>query len=372
MTFHPKSSVTDGLDNLASRLEPIISERFPLDLEGLPWTVVLAELDRNLGRTPSEYRTTDLQAQLNMLTRRLGEFGYPYDDRQRTVSTLGQELRIMRNAWAHGEVLTTLDAWRTHDYCVRLLEYFGDSEGVQEASRLRDDAFRAYVAETSVQPQPVNSSLADEDAPVDAVVADDIAAEDDEVEPDREVFESDDEQCMGNRLLDARREEWEPWESVAVGEPEDLDHMRRVGVREKVRAVVQEIVAAEGPVHLDRVVLLTGRAFRLRRVGKRRRRSIENQAKKNCGLHFDNDEFLWPQDVDPKTWSEFRPNSSKADRPFQQISPVEVANAIRFLRRRHPEYDQDELRRATLRTFGRVRMTAGIRAQLAAAERRSR
>ncbi|HEX2290623.1 MAG TPA: Swt1 family HEPN domain-containing protein, partial [Pseudonocardiaceae bacterium] len=81
------------------------------------------------GKPPKHHSATDLQAQLKMLTRRLGSMGFPFDVNKQTAGTLGRELTIVRNARAHGDPLTRLDAWRAHDFCVRLLEYFGDAEG---------------------------------------------------------------------------------------------------------------------------------------------------------------------------------------------------------------------------------------------------
>src|SRR5262249_40569237 len=44
-------------------------------------------------------------------------------------------------------------------------------------------------------------------------------------------------------------------------------------------------------------------------------------------LVVDDDAFIWPSDIDPDTWDEFRPNDSTVKRPFTDISPVEIANA---------------------------------------------
>lgn len=47
MTFYAKLSATEGLDHLAARLDPIIAVKFPADLGGHPWTVVLSQLDQD-------------------------------------------------------------------------------------------------------------------------------------------------------------------------------------------------------------------------------------------------------------------------------------------------------------------------------------
>jgi len=84
---------------------------------------------------------------LKAITERLGNLGFQFDDHTRLVGALGSELRIFRNRWAHHDELTTLDAWPTHDFAVRLLERFGDAAGASRASELLEDAFKALAAE---------------------------------------------------------------------------------------------------------------------------------------------------------------------------------------------------------------------------------
>lgn len=97
----------------------------------------------------------------------------------------------------------------------------------------------------------------------------------------------------------------------------------------------------------------------------------ESRAKKiayqirQAGLIIDADKFVWPEEIDAATWAEFRPNVSTADRPFLHISPVEIANAARFLRSKRSDITDDELDVAVLQTFGRKRRTRQIGAHLA-------
>src|SRR3712207_606928 len=103
MGFDVRRAVDAGLHHLASRLDPIIAARLGPRLGGLPWPTVLVELDRMRGKPPKTYAATDLQAQLKVLTERLGELGFPFDNHTRIVTTLGNELRIVRNRWAHND-----------------------------------------------------------------------------------------------------------------------------------------------------------------------------------------------------------------------------------------------------------------------------
>lgn len=359
MTFDARHSVDQGLNHLASRLEPIISARLAPDLGGLPWTAILTELDKAHGKPPKVYAATDLQAQLKIITERLGNLAFPFDDNTRLVSTLGGELRIVRNRWAHNDELDTLDAWRTHDFVVRLLDHFGDVDGVGNARALREEAFDALAAEKGVavhatvrEPEPEPVAVAAPSAPVEVVV------------PDPSVLVRT--HTAGTPTIGSARGMFEPWTVVLVGDVSVLDDLPKKVAKEKVRAVATEIVDFEGPIHMDRLAQLTAASFGVRRLWPAREKKLTYQIRR-ANLVVDEDKFVWPSDLDPAEWSEFRPNDSSADRPFTEISPVEIANAARFIRAKQPGIGDSDLDVAVLQTFGRKRRTKQIVAHLARA-----
>lgn len=369
MTFDAKLSVTEGLDHLAGRLDPIIAAKFLPDLGGHPWTVVLSQIDQLAGRPPKFYSTSDLQAQLKMLTRRLGNFGYPFDDTKQTIGALGRELTIVRNARAHGDSFTRLDAWRAHDFCVRLLEYFGDAEGLLRANELRQEALVAYVDEQGIAPVPVSVSgiSASEVAPEPESenATPDAELEPEVVAPDPEMYIR--EPSTGPNVVGNSRVAFEPWDPVLVGDVSVLDDLPKLAAKLRVRAVAVEIVESEGPIHLDRLAQLIAASFGVQKLHTNRAKKLVYQAKA-AGLVVDTAKFVWPEGVDPKAWTEFRPNSSNVDRPFLFVSPVEISNAMRFLKRRSPDINEADLDAATLRTFGRKRRTTHFTAHLARAK----
>ncbi|AOW92545.1 hypothetical protein BFN03_07050 [Rhodococcus sp. WMMA185] len=366
MTFDPKLSVTEGLDHLAERLDPIITAKFEADVGSHPWTVILDQLDQIAGRPRKVYSTTDLQSQLKILTRRLGNLGFPFDDNRQTVGTLGRELTIVRNSRAHGDPFTCLDAWRAHDYAVRLLEHFGDATGLVKANELRQCALIAYVEEQGIAPVPVPVSSApqkesEEEEPAPAAVKSDADDEPEVVTPDPEVYSrepSDQVSVVGDSRL-----EFEPWELVPIGDITVLDDLPKVAAKQKVRAVAVEIVEAEGPICMDRLAQLIAASFGLQKLHANRAAKIIRQVKA-AGFVIDEAKFVWPADVDPEVWAEFRPNTSQVDRPFLHVSPVEIANAMRFLQRRTPGISEADLDSETLRTFGRKRRTKQCAAHL--------
>lgn len=358
MTFDPRYSVDQGLHHLAGRLDPIIEGKLKPSLNGLPWPTVLTELDRMRGRPSKSYTSTDLQSQLKVVTERLGTLGFPFDDHTRLVSTLGNELRIVRNRWAHHDELTTLDAWRAHDFAVRLLEHFGDAQGVASASKLREEAFNALAEEKGIAthvahapPEPVVAAKPALQEPVSAEL----------VSPDPIVMTRAD--TTGTPTIGRGRFEFEPWAVVLVGDVSVLDDLPKKVAKQKVRAVASEIAEVEGPIHIDRLAQLTAASFGVRRLWPAREKKLTYQIRQT-GLMIDNDKFVWPSDLDPTTWTEFRPSDSTVARPFTHISPVEIANAMRVLTASTHGISDAELDAAALQTFGRRRKTKQLAAQL--------
>lgn len=165
-TLPAQQSISDLLSSLSQHLDPLIAARLTGGTDNTDWTTILAELDRAKGRSRHNYSRTDLQSQLRMLTERLGGLGFPFDDSLRQVSTVANELRIMRNRWAHNDPLSDLDALRTADHVARLLTLLGDADGAAEAKTRRTELLTAYAAVhgiaapasiPAVTPEPVST-----------------------------------------------------------------------------------------------------------------------------------------------------------------------------------------------------------------------
>lgn len=369
MTFKPNLSVKEALDHLAERLDPIIQGRLAVGLDGKPWTVVLDLVDDKKGFSrPGRYSTDDLQAQLRILTERLGNLGFPFDDKQRSVSTLGNELRIVRNQMAHMHKFSIEEAFRANDFSVRLLEQFGDDEGLLEAVRIRHDALAALAAAAGISEQAAVSKVTVTTSEASGsksegtanVPAETANCHVEVVTPDPVVLTRAPSAIGNERLL------FEPWVVVQVGGIDVLDDLPKKAAKEKVRAAAVEIATYEGPVHIERLVQLTGQSFGLQRVRTSRERKIEYQIRQT-DLFVDEDDFVWPQEIDPAKWREFRPNDSTVSRSFQHISPVEIANAARLIRGQRQGIGYEDLATLVLQTFGRQRRTKQITGHLALA-----
>jgi hypothetical protein len=343
----PRESATRGLEHLATRLEPIIASTLAPYLQGLYWTVLLQEIDHLKGKTPHTYSPTDVQAQLRVLTERLGNIGYPFDDHTRTVSTVAGELRIVRNRLFHMDEITLLDAWRALDFVVRLLARLGDAEGSSTAEDMRDGILRFTLP----------GSEADADGETD----DESEIDDETVDPDPEVFRRDGA-GKPETTLPNERLQFEPWKVVPAGDVSVLNNLKRRENAELVRSVIEEIVDHEGPVHFLRLACLTVRAFGLGRVETKRINQIKHQVKGASVIELDG--WIWPADLDPTGWEEFRPNSSSAHRRFGGIASQEIRNAAAFLKAAYPEDSRETHLRRILQTFGKKRMTKAVREHL--------
>lgn len=363
MPFKPFMSVTETLNHLSTRLDPIIADWLAPQLKGIPWTRVLEILDEKKGTTHSiRYSSRDLQAQLKMLTSRLGDLEYPFDNRHRLVSTTASKLRILRNRNAHNEDLTVYDAFRASDSAVELLRYFGDDEGLVEAKRLRHEALIALAQHAGVSEAQAEQSAALAPPPEDNDPTSDEEDDLEEVVPDAEVMEKD-ASSADDQILGLKRLEYEPWDVVAVGDKDVLRDLRNKSSQQQVRTVTAEIVSHEGPIHVDRLTRLTARSFNVRRLTKKREQSITRQIRR-AGFYIDEDSFVWPREIDANSWSEFRPNDNSARRYFAYISPIEIVNAARFIKAKHPEISADDLEGAVLRTFGKKRRTKMVQEHL--------
>lgn len=375
MTLDARRSIDEGFVHLAARLDPIIAARLAATLGGLPWTAILEQLDVAKGKAPGRYLTSDPQAQLRILTERLGGLGFPLDDKARTVSTWGNELRILRNQLAHHDDLETLDAVRMHDFAHRLLSRLGDHEGAQVSADARDEALGVYAsarglgvpAAASTSVIPAQPGLA---APLfhGTEVPDAEPSEESErvsepvVVPDVSVLK----RTAGPEtpVVGAERSVFEPWTVVVVGDVTVLDDLPKKAAKQRVRAVASEIVDFEGPIHIDRLTSLVAASFGVQRLAAKRKQQLIRHVRAT-GLRVSPRSFVWPESLDYSTWTEFRPNDSTVDRPFTEISPIEVANAMVFIAASKPGLDNDALDRETLRTFGKSRKTQSVVKHLA-------
>ena len=354
------------------------------------WTAILWYLDdqRNRNVELSRYNPRDIQVQLRMLTEPVGtsERKHPFEpDSSRTVSTYAQDLRIFRNKKMHYMEMDRNDAVRIYDSAARLFEALGAPEqkawcesqlnrvhadlfGAGEAAQVRREldeevrqatsAARSSKTEVSAprgaftrptRPAPV-SRPAQPAAPASA--SQPAPASDSSVPP----------LCLA---VGEGRYPFEPWEPISLGDRDIFDSLRSKRSKDQMSAALEEIVSAEGPVQADRLATLAAQCFGVNRLAKKNRDWIIRLADRMQELHVDEHKFVWHVEEPREEYGEFRPSVDGAVREFDQISPVEIANAWRFYEQNPELMDEgQDVESAVLATFGRKRRTAKVKAQL--------
>lgn len=157
-------------------------------------------------------------------------------------------------------------------------------------------------------------------------------------------------------LLGDERLPFEAWQVTVIGDQSVLDALPKKWAKERVRAVIAEIVEAEGPILDNRLATLVLKSFGMEKSYPARKKKIIYQASVS-GACLDESKFLWPAEMDPEPWMEFRPGDGTADRPFLEISPREIGNAAVAVVELRGRLPRAELDAEVLSTFGRKRRT---------------
>lgn len=156
------------------------------------------------------------------------------------------------------------------------------------------------------------------------------------------------------------RRTFTPWQPGIVGYQEQLNYLgsdRRVA--RELRELLRLGIEAEGPIHGERLAKFAAGAFCLQRVAPARVHTILAVSPSRP----DSSGFYWPSGVKPAEWLDYR-EDSRAQRPLEHISEVELANAMRELTIASGGMDQEELWSETLRVFGYKRRTPAFVARL--------
>lgn len=378
------SHIQSCMEYLSSELDVVILRQVLANgvvsadvLEQSDWSIVLRFLDEGKGRyrDPKTYKTNDVQCQLRMLTERLGSEGYPFDNPNREVSTYASELRIFRNRWAHLEEFSPDDAVRIYGTAARLFTALGEYQRASYLeccrNRIRNELFGFSV------PEAAEPKISDE---VRQALAEDQAQKPDAVVPSGAFVKSAIPKTVPTEPsiqplraaatltvnIEDKRYPFEAWQTVPMGEPTVFESMRNKTNTASIRATASEIAEFEGPIELNRLCRLVTYCFGLGRAYKNRLNQVSHQVRNNSeDLIVDEHGFVWPESIDRETWAEFRPHAEVSGRAFEEISPVEIANAWRYFDA-NPELldDGQDVQSAVLATFGRKRCTAVVKKHL--------
>lgn len=351
-------TVSRVLKLVSSELDPYIQKKLAPDLDGLGWINVLKQLDIARGKSIGswEYKSSDLSMQLRMLTERLGNLGYPFDsqDRNRTCSSYGSVLRLIRNRWAHNDEFHASDALQAVEITYALLAHIGARETAKEITEIRAQLLESIGNSTRGHANPTSSGEPNELTTPDE-------------QPQNSVSNNSSTNAQSTQPGSPSspsfgyHNECEEWKQIIIGEQSELDSMRSTRTKEMVRSLIEDIVDVEGPVSPDRVAHLVGKAFGFTRLPKARVAQITRQYQ-GAKIHQDEHGFLWPPSIDLQAWSSFR---TLGKRDFLEISPYELSNAlVHICGSTDGETASSDMRKSLLKMYGRKRETADVKRHL--------
>jgi hypothetical protein len=148
------------------------------------------------------------------------------------------------------------------------------------------------------------------------------------------------------------------------GDPERFhDHDVSTIIRNQVAAVV----AGEGPVHLKVLGRRIADQWGIAKltVNPMRRITEQLQSLVRSGGAIERGEFVWPADLDPESYRDFRAGEDGEDaRELPHVPPEEIANAAEWLLRDAGSLEREALAREVARVFGVQRLGANVRQAL--------
>jgi hypothetical protein len=161
--------------------------------------------------------------------------------------------------------------------------------------------------------------------------------------------------------------EWTPQPS---GDISVLDQLPGSSASGLVRTLAESAIDAEGPIHPHRLAKLVASAFSLTRINDSRRKSILRTLSSDY-QRDDGEGFYWPTDVDPASWRIVRRPADGDSRPLEDVSRVEIGNAMIIVAGRAGGISAEELTREALNIFGGKKMMPAISGRLDDAFRRA-
>ena len=386
--------ISSCLNYLSRELDPLLTRLVvekglmsQSQVQEYGWTAILWYLDdqRNRNVELSRYNPRDIQVQLRMLTEPVGtsERKHPFEpDSSRTVSTYAQDLRIFRNKKMHYMEMDRNDAVRIYDSAARLFEALGAPEqkawcesqlnrvhaelfGAGEAAPVRrelDEEVRQATSAARSSKTEVSAPRGAFTRPARPAPVSRPAQPAAPASTSQPASSSPAPLCLA---VGEGRYPFEPWEPMPLGDRDIFDSLRSKRSKDQMSAALEQIVSFEGPVQADRLATLAAQCFGVSRLAKKNRDWIIRLAGRMPELQVDEHKFVWHVEAPREEYGEFRPSVDGAMREFDQISPVEIANAWRFYEQDPELMDEgQDVESAVLATFGRKRRTAKVKAQL--------
>ncbi|MFN0206614.1 MAG: DUF3320 domain-containing protein [Planctomycetota bacterium] len=156
-------------------------------------------------------------------------------------------------------------------------------------------------------------------------------------------------------------EEYKFHSPVIVGSSDAFAHNIN---HSRIQQLIEQFVAAEGPVHADRAIRFVADCYQITRVTRAVSSRIEEWITSLAVARRiqQSGNYLWPATLDISQYRGFRvPSSGSEPRAIDEICPEELANAAELILKSAVGITQDALVRDTADLFGIRRVTERVR-----------
>ena len=157
--------------------------------------------------------------------------------------------------------------------------------------------------------------------------------------------------------------DFKPWTPVVAGDKSVLDELPQKSAKDRVLPIIREVIEAEAPISRGQLARYVAGAFGFGQVVEARKRSIQRLVPAEYFRSAD-PEFYWPVDVLPESWKLVRVPQSGASRQIEDVSLVEIGNAMVIVAQQSGGAPADELKREAMKMFGITRMGQKIAPRL--------
>lgn len=151
-----------------------------------------------------------------------------------------------------------------------------------------------------------------------------------------------------------------------LGSKDELDMLRSSSIARWVRNAMDDAIAQEGPIQVERLTRLVGRRFGLSRVARSRSEQLANLLDVDQIRSHDLGRFVWPIELNPETWREFRHSEDYSYRDIHEIDHHEITNAMEYTVKATYSIEPEELIREAATLFGISRLGGKVRTRLEA------
>ena len=146
MAISNRDRIGSMLEMMAEPLDRFISDAVA-EVTHKDWTLILAAVDADRGGAQPEYSRRDPQVQFRFIAdgipAKYRQRWYPFSKQlSRAQESYVDELKEIRNRWAHNDSFTDDDAYRALDTGERLLAAIGAPEVAERVAGIRRDLRR--------------------------------------------------------------------------------------------------------------------------------------------------------------------------------------------------------------------------------------